>query len=200
MSPFAHWMARHPIIPLAANLLVTLLLGWFALQIRVESSLSSVLPEGDPAIAYYAKVRETFGSDDVAVIGVRADDIFADSTLAKIERVTDASRQVKGVAQRPQHHQRRPIRPRTSSIRRAFSRTFRRARRSSRSLKEKLKTIPLYGKNLVVGRLQGRGDQRLLQELDRRRVLRPEHRPQHSRDSRRRARARRRSTSRARRT
>ena len=49
MSSFAHWMARHPLIPLVGNLLVTLLLGWFALQIRVESSLSSVLPEGDPA-------------------------------------------------------------------------------------------------------------------------------------------------------
>jgi hypothetical protein len=127
-------MARHPIIPLAANLLVTLLLGWFALQIRVESSLSSVLPEGDPAIAYYAKVRETFGSDDVAVVGVRADDIFADSTLAKIKRVTERIGRVKGVLSVASITN-APDQPRTSSISRAFSHEYPRARRSSRSSK-----------------------------------------------------------------
>ena len=180
MSPFAHWMARHPIILRSPeNLLVTLLLGWFALQIRVESSLSSVLPEGDPAIAYYAKVRETFGSDDVAVVGIRADDIFADSTLAKIKRVTDGIAKVQGVLS-------------VASITNApdpaedvvnLPRLLPRVPPSKEELaivKQKLKTIPLYGKNHRVGRLQRRRDQRILQEFDGRRILRPERRPQHS--------------------
>src|SRR5262245_34931286 len=154
MSRFAHWMARHPLIPLAANLLVTLLLGWFALEIRVESSLSSVLPEGDPAIAYYAKVRETFGSDDVAVVGVRADDIFADSTLAKIKRVTERIAKVKGVQS-------------VASITNApdpaegvvnLPRLLPHVPPSKEELaivKQKLKTIPLYGKNLVSDDFKG---------------------------------------------
>ena len=54
MISFARWMVRHPIWCLATNGAVTLLLGWFALGIRVESSLSSVLPAGDPQIEYYA--------------------------------------------------------------------------------------------------------------------------------------------------
>ncbi len=154
MSSFAHWMARHPLIPLVGNLLVTLLLGWFALQIRVESSLSSVLPEGDPAIAYYAKVRETFGSDDVAVVGIRADDIFADSTLAKIKRVTDGIAKVQGVLS-------------VASITNApdpaedvvnLPRLLPRVPPSKEELaivKQKLKTIPLYGKNLVSDDFKG---------------------------------------------
>ena len=76
MNSFARWMVRHPLW-LGANLLVTALLGLYALHIRIESSIASVLPAGDPEVEYYAKIRETFGSDDVAVIGVRADDLFA---------------------------------------------------------------------------------------------------------------------------
>src|ERR1043165_6796657 len=97
MISFARWMVRRPIWCLAANGVLTLLLGWFALGIRVEGSLSSVLPAGDHQIEYYAKVRETFGSDDVGVVGVRADDIFAASTMTKIARVTEAIAKVKGV-------------------------------------------------------------------------------------------------------
>ncbi len=78
---------------------MTAILGVYALQIRIESSLESVLPAGDPEVEYYAKIRETFGSDDVAVIGVRADDLFAASTLEKIARVTDALATIRGVEQ-----------------------------------------------------------------------------------------------------
>jgi predicted RND superfamily exporter protein len=154
MNSFARWMARRPIIPLAVNMAITVILGWFALQIRVESSLSSVLPEGDPAIAYYAKVRETFGSDDVAVVGVRADDIFADSTLAKIKRVTERIGRMKGVLS-------------VASITNAPDpaedvinqpRILPRVPPSEAELaivKQKMKTIPLYGKNLVSDDFKG---------------------------------------------
>jgi predicted RND superfamily exporter protein len=148
MNAFAQRLVRHPGAVLLLNLALTALLGFFALQVRIESSLSSVLPAGDPQIAYYAKVRETFGSDDVAVIGVRAEDIFATSTLEKIARVTDAVAKVKGVQSvasitnapdpaedvinQPRLLPRIP--PSAAEV---------------EKLKTKLRTIPLYGKNLV---------------------------------------------------
>ena len=154
MSAFARWMVRHPIWCIAANLAATLLLGWFALGIRVESSLSSVLPHGDPSIEYYAKVRETFGSDDVGVVGVRADDIFAASTMTKIARVTDAIAKLKGVEQvlsitnTPDiaedvinHPNLVPHIPPSKA--------------ELETLKHKLKTIPFYGKNLIADDYKG---------------------------------------------
>ena len=99
MNSFARWMVRHPLLVIAANLLVTAILGLYALRIRVESSVASVLPVGDPEIEYYAKIRETFGSDDIAIIGVRADDLFAGSTLKKIARVGDTLATIRGVKQ-----------------------------------------------------------------------------------------------------
>jgi uncharacterized protein len=98
MNSFARWMVHHPLVVIGANLLATAILGFYALRIRVESSLASVLPAGDPEVEYYAKVREVFGSDDVAVVGGRADNLFAASTLEKIARVTDALAKIKGVS------------------------------------------------------------------------------------------------------
>src|SRR5437763_1258611 len=99
MDRFARWLVRHPRLVIAANLLATAILGFYALRIRVESSLASVLPTGDPQVEYYNKIREIFGSDDVAIVGVRADDVFAASTLEKIARVTTALGKIGGLKQ-----------------------------------------------------------------------------------------------------
>ncbi len=154
MDRFARWLVRRPALFLVANLVVTIGLGVFALRIRVESSLSSVLPAGDPSIEYYQKVRETFGSDDVAVAGIRCDDLFATPTLEKIARVTDAIAKLKGVlsvasitnAPDPAEdviNQPRLL-PRIPP-----------SRQEMETLKRKLKTIPLYGKNLVADDFKG---------------------------------------------
>src|SRR6058998_586576 len=97
MDSFARWLARHPLAVVVANVVVTAVLGFYALQLRIESSLESMLPAGDPKVEYYAQTRAIFGSDDVAVVGVRAADIFAPSTIEKIARVTDAIARIEGV-------------------------------------------------------------------------------------------------------
>ena len=97
MDALARWLARHALLVVLANLLLGAFLGFHALHIRIENSLESMLPAGDPAVEYYNQTRAIFGSDDVAVVGVRADDLFAPATLAKIARVTDALARVPGV-------------------------------------------------------------------------------------------------------
>src|SRR5881628_136009 len=97
MDAFARWLTRHPLAVVVANLAVTAVLGLYAVHIRIENSLESMLPAGDPKVAYYNTTRALFGSDDVGVIGVRADDVFAPSTIEKIGRVTDALARVPGV-------------------------------------------------------------------------------------------------------
>ncbi len=98
MDAFARWLVRRGGLVVALNLAVTAALGVFALDLRIESSLDSVLPAGDPAIAYYEEIRRLFGSDDVAVVGVRGpDDVLAPATLEKIHRVTETLARLDGV-------------------------------------------------------------------------------------------------------
>ncbi len=154
MEAFARWLVRHPLLVVGAQLLATIGLGAYALHIRIESSLESVLPAGDPEVSYYENVRATFGSDDVGVIGVRADDLFATATLDTIARVTDAVSRVPGVervlsvtnAVDPAADVFEPppllphIPPSVEEV---------------AALKQKLTSTPLYGKNLVADDFTG---------------------------------------------
>lgn len=70
-------------------LLVTGVLGEYALEIRLDSSVENLLPKNDPDTQYYADVRRVFGSDEIGVIGLIADDIYTPPVLQKIKRLTD---------------------------------------------------------------------------------------------------------------
>ena len=154
MDAFARWLVRHPVAVLAANLFVTAVLAVYALRIRVESSLESVLPKGDPATAYYEKIRRTFGGDNVAVVGMRCDDVFAAPTLEKLARVTEALGKIDGVeravsltnAPDPVANLLSPP-PLLSSIPPSPV--------EIEALKKKLQSSPLYGKNLVADDYKG---------------------------------------------
>jgi predicted RND superfamily exporter protein len=148
MDRFARWLARHSFYVAGVNVVVTALLGLCALRIHIESSLESMLPAGDPKVEYYAATRGIFGSDDVAVVGVLARDIFAPSTIVKIASVTDALAKVEGV----EHvlSITNAVDP-TSDValpRRLLTR-MPPAPDEVEALKKKLAETPLYGKNLV---------------------------------------------------
>jgi len=93
----ADLLIRFPRTIVVAYTVATLLLGLAARHVRVEGSIESVLPRNDPAVEYYAAVRDAFGSDDIAVVGVRAPDLFSVATLTKIARVTDRLAAIDGV-------------------------------------------------------------------------------------------------------
>ena len=90
-------VVRFPRTAVAIGLAATLLLGLAARQVRIEASMTSILRADDPGVRYYDEVRAAFGSDDIAVVGVRANDIFDPETLAKVARVTDQLAAVPGV-------------------------------------------------------------------------------------------------------
>jgi predicted RND superfamily exporter protein len=154
MNGLARWLVRHPLLAVGGNLAVTVLLGFYASKIRIESSIESVLPAGDPEVGFYDEVRRTFGSDEVGVIGVQAQDLFAAPTLEKIARITDAVGALDGVE-------------RVVSITKAVDpaadvfdppRLLPRIPPSAEeidALKERLRSTPLYGKNLVADDFSG---------------------------------------------
>jgi hypothetical protein len=154
MERFAGWLVRHARAVVLANLLAGVVLGLYALQLRIDNSLESLLPAGDPAVDYYAETRAVFGSDDVGVVGVLADDVFALATLEKIARVTDAIGRLPGVEQAlsltnavdpaadvldpPPLLPRMPPTP-----------------ADVEAVQRKLRTTPLYGKNLIADDFRG---------------------------------------------
>jgi predicted RND superfamily exporter protein len=154
MNAYIRWVVRHPILVLAANLAVTAVLGTYALRLHTENNLQNVLPKGDPAIAYYEKIRQVFGGDNVAVVGLLATDVLAAATLEKIARVTNALAEIDGIE-------------RTLSITNALDpaedviappRLVPNIPPSDEELlvlKQKLERMPLYRKNLLSDSFRG---------------------------------------------
>lgn len=155
MDAFARLLMRHPLVAVAAHVAVTLALAAFALQIRFENTLGNLLPADHSDVVFYEQARADFGSDDVAVIGVGAHDLFTSQSITKIAQVTDELAKIEGVE-------------RVISITNAPDPTavagdtpVRLLRNIPPSpadlvaLQEKLQSIPLYRNNLVAEDLHG---------------------------------------------
>ena len=70
------WILDHPALTLA---LVAALTLYFALQIprlEIDASAEGLMVENDPARAYYDQVKQRFGSDNLTIVLVKADDVF----------------------------------------------------------------------------------------------------------------------------
>jgi len=80
---------HHPRKVLAVISVVTLWMIYLSAGLSIDSSIENLLPTHDPERTYFDEVKEVFGSDDASVIGVFADDVFARSTLAKIDTLSE---------------------------------------------------------------------------------------------------------------
>ncbi len=77
--------------------LLTCAFGLYAKDIRLDSSVESLLSQDNPDSRYYAEVRQLFGSDEVGVVGLLADDIYTADVLRRITRLTEALEKIEGV-------------------------------------------------------------------------------------------------------
>lgn len=76
---------------------ITVILGLFALGIRVDAAVDNLLPIGAPDRVYYDGVRRDFGSEEADIVAVFADDVFSRSSLQSIDRLTKSLGQIDGV-------------------------------------------------------------------------------------------------------
>src|SRR5882672_5759659 len=90
-------IVRSPWLVVAVVAALTDVLGLGALRLRVDSSVTTLLPSGDPAKQHYDEVVQRFGADEVDIIGIIADDVLAPATLEKIRLLTERAAAIPGV-------------------------------------------------------------------------------------------------------
>ncbi len=76
---------------------LTVVLGFFALGIRVDSAVENLLPTGNADRLYYDGVRRDFGSEEANIVGVFADDVFSVDSLTTIDRISRSLAEIEGV-------------------------------------------------------------------------------------------------------
>ena len=92
-------IVRWPKATLIVVAVATAFFAWHAQHVRLDASVETLLNEGDSEKAYYDEIRRLFGSDEIGVVGVFADDVYAPQVLKKIRNLTDEIAKVDGVAE-----------------------------------------------------------------------------------------------------
>lgn len=91
-------MADHPVAAVVLTLLLTLALGAQLPRLRIDESAEGLMVERDPARAFYEQARQRFGSDNLTVVLVKADDVFTPAALTAVRRLSDGLERVAGVS------------------------------------------------------------------------------------------------------
>jgi len=94
---FLDFPIRRPRTTIGLIVLITILLGVFAVRVRVDSALENLLPTADPERLYYDEVVRVFGSEEATVVGIFSDDVFHPDLLARIDRLSRALEEIEAV-------------------------------------------------------------------------------------------------------
>lgn len=58
-------------------------------HLDIDPSVDSLLPDDDPELVYYERVRYIFGNEESVVVALASDDAFSAGNLARVERLTE---------------------------------------------------------------------------------------------------------------
>lgn len=97
MRRLCRWIVLHPGISFAAILVVTALLATGLPRLRIEVSAEDLMTADSPSGKLYDEARRKFGSDDLTLVMVKADDVFTKPVLEAVRRLTNEGRKLEGV-------------------------------------------------------------------------------------------------------
>ncbi len=97
MKKLGKFVSSHPFVSLITILLLTVFLGYFMKNLRVETRMEAGLPAHYPEVRAYNRMKELFPSRDLIFIGIESDSIFSLQTLQKIWDLSDTLEALRGV-------------------------------------------------------------------------------------------------------
>lgn len=99
VEAFARWVTRRPVA--WAIVVLTMLFGaastWYGMELKQDDDVLAFLPAANPDIQAFNEINAKFGSTDVALVGIPTDDPFDAVFLERLQRVTTALRDTKGL-------------------------------------------------------------------------------------------------------
>jgi len=89
LKKFARYVVHHSIPIIIVATILTILLGYFAKNVKVSSNLIDLAPKDNKELLKLNRTLLNFGSSTFVMISVKSDDAYSLSTLTKIKRITD---------------------------------------------------------------------------------------------------------------
>lgn len=98
MTRLMRWITDHPLLGLGLILLASVAFALQLPRLEIDTSAEGLMLEKDPSKAYYDQIKQKFGSDNLTIILVKADDVFARPVLERVKRLSDAIDRMEGVS------------------------------------------------------------------------------------------------------
>ena len=91
------FIIRHPFLSLTIAAVITVLLAWQLPALSFKTTVYDLIIEELPQARSYRDFTDTFGSDEIIRIVVKADNVFDPATFAKVTQLSEAAGNIEGV-------------------------------------------------------------------------------------------------------
>lgn len=97
MQTLMHWFSRHPRRTLLGIGIITLLALIPAHNVRIETSLESMMDQRDPAQIFYHETRDLFGTEAMALVYVEDPALFSCTKLENLQGLIFELENIEGI-------------------------------------------------------------------------------------------------------
>jgi len=98
VKKFAEIILKLRTVIIVTTVLVTLILGYFIKDLKINPDISSYLPKSDPVVKLFNYIGEEYGGNQLAIVAIETDDIFNKETIESINYLTQEFKKVEGVS------------------------------------------------------------------------------------------------------
>ncbi len=98
MKKFADFVLRFSKSIIVVIVVITLGLGYFIKDLKINSDIISYLPKDDPVVMLFNEVGDNFGGNSLALVGLETQNIFNFETLSRIRKLTSEFEKVENLS------------------------------------------------------------------------------------------------------
>ncbi len=84
LRPLIRFNYNHPLLVLVSSIILAVVAGYFALQLRIDTDIASLLPETNDHVIALKELQETAGGETVMEVGIRSPDFDANVLFAEL--------------------------------------------------------------------------------------------------------------------
>jgi len=97
MARLLLWTFERPLLMAVVVAVLTALAAVHIPKLEMDPSAEGLMVANDPARVLYEQVKRRFGSDNLTVVVVKADDVFTPTVLRAVQRLTEGLERLDGV-------------------------------------------------------------------------------------------------------
>lgn len=98
MKKFSAFILKYRRSVISFTLIITLILGYFLKDLKINPDITSYLPKTDPVVALGNYIGEEYGGNLLAMVALETEDVFTGETIARLDDLTARLQNLEGIS------------------------------------------------------------------------------------------------------